>query len=126
MMGPPPGSKRPVDIRGPMVTGLVANMLWVNPDLTLQEIRNHLEASYHGWTVREEDETQCVDNGCHLIHWDCDSYQVDLLDYESNIHLDHEPHSSSTSTTEYVFNIDIDDGMSNTTSSTSNSPTAGP
>merc|ERR1712228_465286 len=76
-----------------VITGLIANMLWVDNDLTMEQIKNHLKGYYHSYNVQLAHYPQCQSNGCHLVHWNCDSYNVELLAYDISMteSTTHEP-----------------------------------
>merc|ERR1712228_842169 len=88
-----------------VITGLIANMLWVDNDLTMEQIKNHLKGYYHSYNVQLAHYPQCQSNGCHLVHWNCDSYNVELLAYDISM-------TESTTTYEpQALYTDIDLGL---------------
>eukprot|EP01084_Bolivina_argentea_P251130 421062_1 len=68
-----------------IVTGLIANMLWINQKLTIQQIKNILKSPYHSYNVVPNNAMECQINGCYLIHWNCDAYNNEVLNYSNPI-----------------------------------------
>mmetsp|Transcript_11467 Transcript_11467/g.17381 ORF Transcript_11467/g.17381 Transcript_11467/m.17381 type:complete len:248 (-) Transcript_11467:128-871(-) len=72
----------------PMVSALIANILWVDNELTLDEIKTLLRGWNHQYAPADDELPVCASNGCHLVHWSCEAYSYELLDYAIDIDMD--------------------------------------
>ena len=90
-----------------VITGLIANMLWVDNGLSMDEIKHHLKGYHHSYSVQLDHYPQCQPNGCHLVHWNCDSYNVELLAYDIST-VDASTNESLPLYTDIDFGIDLD------------------